>query len=140
MLDIILLPKGLETADVTTKFIERNSTFPTKKGQTFTMHADNQSRVLIQIFEWERGMTEDNNLLGKFRLAGITPTPRGLPQVEVSFDIHCGSFSSPVLGSQGGKPASPVVTLGVPLSQRNAGVSVNRAARRRIGGRHGTTV
>ena len=82
-------------------------------------------------------MTEDNNSLGKFHFDGIPPAPRGLPQVEVTFDILCGSFSSPVLGSQDAKPASPVVTLGVPLNQRNAGVSVNRAALRRIDGRHG---
>ena len=139
LLDVTPFSVGLETAgEVMTKLIERSTTFPTKDGQTFSMYAVNQSRVLIQIFEWERGTTEDNDLLGKFRLAAITLTPRGQPQVEVTFDIHCGSFSSPVLGSQGGKPASPVVTLGVPLSQRNAGVSVNQAVLRRIGGRHGT--
>ena len=70
-----------------TKFIERNTTFPTKKGLTFSMYVVNQPCALIQIFKWERGMTEDNNLLGKFHLAGIMPAPRGLPQVEVTFDI-----------------------------------------------------
>ena len=87
VLDVTHLSMCLETADVMTKFIERNTTFPTKKEQTFSMYVVNQPCALIQIFKWERGMTEDNNLLGKFHLAGTMPAPRGLPQVEVTFDI-----------------------------------------------------
>src|SRR6059036_3358054 len=119
LLDVTPLSLGIETlGGVFTKLIERNTTIPTRKSETFSTAADNQTSVEIHVLQGERAMAKDNRTLGKFHLVGIPPAPRGVPQVEVTFDIDANGIvnvSAKDLGT--GKEQKITITASSGLSK-----------------------
>jgi molecular chaperone DnaK len=119
LLDVTPLSLGIETlGGVFTKVIEKNTTIPTKKSQVFSTAADNQSAVTIRVFQGERSMASDNKLLGQFDLVGIPPAPRGVPQIEVTFDIDANGIVHVSAKDKGtGKEQSIKITATTNLSE-----------------------
>ena len=127
LLDVTPLSLGIETlGGIMTKMIDRNTTIPTKKSQVYSTADDNQSAVTIRVFQGEREMAQDNKILGQFDLVGIPPAPRGVPQIEVTFDIDANGIVS-VKAKDKGTNKEQAITI-----QASGGLSdtVKQGARR----------
>lgn len=129
LLDVTPLSLGLETlGGICTKLIERNTTIPTKKSQIFSTAVDNQPSVEIHVLQGEREMAEDNKTLGKFRLDGIAPAPRGVPQIEVTFDIDANGIVNVTAKDMGtGKQQNITITASTNLSKDDIEKAVKEA-------------
>jgi molecular chaperone DnaK len=133
LLDVTPLSLGIETlGGVFTKIIEKNTTIPTKKSQVFSTAVDNQPAVSIHVLQGEREFANDNKTLGKFDLTGIAPAPRGVPQVEVTFDIDAnGIVHVNALDKATGKSQNIVITSGSGLTEEEISRMVNEAEKNR---------
>ena len=131
LLDVTPLTLGIETAGgISTPLIERNTTIPAKKSQIFSTYADNQTSVDINVLQGERQMASDNKSLGRFNLSGIAPAPRGIPQIEVTFDIDAnGIVKVSALDKGTGKEANITITASTNLSDDEVQKAVDEAAK-----------
>ncbi|OQA83908.1 MAG: Chaperone protein DnaK [Lentisphaerae bacterium ADurb.Bin242] len=129
LLDVTPLSLGIETlGGVTTRLIERNTTIPTRKSEVFSTAADNQPSVDIHVLQGERNMASDNKSIGRFRLDGIAPAPRGIPQIEVTFDIDANGILNVTAKDLGtGKEQKITITAGSGLSESEINKMVNDA-------------